>query len=171
MSRKDSNLYIKELATNLRSKRIERGYTIANICKMIGVVKGTLSTIEKGESKNMIHLLDYARAVGVEFPTLKAMNLSFEPLVPLSEEELKDTGLTAIIRKHIINTKFLDSGKVVAQIKDELVGKGLIDKDTKSNVISNVMSNLLKEKEVSNISKNPSTRVYIKVVKKDEDKK
>ncbi|SFJ89026.1 helix-turn-helix domain-containing protein [Myroides guanonis] len=171
MSRKDSHLYIKELATKLRAKRIERGYTIADICKMIGVVKETLSKIEKGESKNIIHLLDYARAVGVEFSSLESMNLSFEPLVPLSEEELNETGLTAIIRKHIINTTFLDTGKVVAQIKDELVGKGLIDKGTKSNVISNVMSNLLKEKEVSNISKNPSTRVYIKFVKEDEDKK
>ena len=171
MKRIDSNLYIEDLSAKLRTQRIKRGYTIAIICKMIGVSKGTLSTIEKGESKNMIHLLDYARAVGVEFPSLQAMNLSFEPLVPLSEEELNETGLTAIIRKYIINSTFLDSGKVVAQIKDKLVSKGLIDKGTKSNVISNVMYNLLKEKEVSNISKKPSTRIYIKVVKKDEDKK
>lgn len=171
MKRIDSNLYIEDLSARLRAQRIKKGYTIANICKMICISKGSLNKIEKGESTNIIHLLEYARAVGVEFFSLKAMNLSFEPLVPLSEEDLNETGLTAIIRKHIINTTFLDSGKVIAQIKDELVGKGLIDKNTKSNVISNVMSNLLKEKEVSNISKKPSTRVYIKAVKKDKGEK
>lgn len=141
------------IGKELRSCRIEAGYTLDNIKEMTGIPINSVSSMEKGELTNIDYYIVYAKAVKYPMATLKQAKIELKPLYTLSENKQKEVKLTNLIRIKIVKSGFLDSEKSVNEIGDELVRLKLILKEeVNSTAISGVMRNL-KDDELVKVSR------------------
>jgi len=150
------------IGKNLRSRRIDDGYTLNDIKEMTGIPINTLIGIEKGDVTNIDYYVEYAKSVNYQLATLKQANIKLEPINKLSNESLKRIRLTKEIRKHIILTKFISKGSTTIEIIDELVRKKAIKKnEVTSTEISGVMRNLAADNIIEVVSKTGNKNTYI----------
>ncbi|PUV25163.1 helix-turn-helix domain-containing protein [Sphingobacterium athyrii] len=150
------------IGKNLRSHRIDHGYTLKDIKEMTGIPINTLIDIEKGEVTNIDYYVEYAKSVNYPLANLKQANIILEPLNKLSNESLKRIKLTKEIRKHIILTEYISDGLTTNDIIEELVRKKVIKKgEVTSTEVSGVMRNLAADNIVEVESKTGNKNTYI----------
>ncbi|MGV0923436.1 helix-turn-helix transcriptional regulator [Empedobacter tilapiae] len=157
-----TSLYKINLGNKLRSLRIEKLYTIDDIVYMTEISRSTIIKIEKGEAKIIDYYVEYAKAVQYPLETLVDLNIPLIPLNQLPKDRLESLKLTSKIREHIVNTNFLNEGKIVAEIKEELVRLKLVPKDITSVAIAGVMRNLKNDELVSSEETTGRKAIYIK---------
>ena len=159
---KETYFYRINLGKILRAKRIDNLYTIEDIVYMTGISKSTVIKIEKGEAKIIDNYVEYAKAVKYPLATLNDFKIPLIPLNKLPNDRLEAVNLTAKIREHIVRSNFLNKGKTVAEIKDELIKLRLVSKDIKSVAIAGVMRNLKDDGLVTTGDKIGRKEVYLK---------
>ncbi|WP_313359720.1 hypothetical protein, partial [Empedobacter sp.] len=65
------------------------------------------------------------------------------------------------VKEYILNTNFLNQGKTIAEIKEELVRLKLVPKDITSVAIAGVMRNLKNDEVVSSEETTGRKAIYI----------
>lgn len=155
----DGLVYRQKTGSILKKKRLNKGYTIADIVTMTGVSRSSIINIENGSVTNIDFIIEYAKAVKYPLETLKDFGIKLEPLHVL--DLTNKTNLTSKIRKYIIDSDFLKKGNEVAEIREELLRKKLIDESVGSTAIAGVMRNLLND-EVVKAKKSGRKNLYYK---------
>lgn len=162
--RLDSPEYRQRLGEKLKFKRINLEFSINDIAYMTTITDNTVLNIEKGLTTNIDYYVEYAKAVGYPLETLYDFKIELVPGRTLPPERQEKVKLTSKVRKSIIETKFLKSGKTVSEIKNELVRLKLIDaKKITSTEISGVLRNLIQDELIKVASKDGRRNVYVKV--------
>lgn len=159
--RLDTKLFITSFCMLIKGKKNELGLNNDEMMTMTGLTLYAILNIENGTSNNMVAILEYARAVGIDLVSLKSSGYSLEPLRELEKDNSEGIQLTFLMRKHIIKTDYLGAGKVVADIRKELLSKKVIDEHVTSTKIAGVMRSLLRDGTVKNISKSEGKNVYV----------
>lgn len=155
--------YRELLGKKLMEKRIQFNYARKDISIMTTIPENTINSIEKGITINIDYYVEYAKAVKYSLETLSDFNIALKPINKLPKDRLKVINLTAKIREHIVNNGFLRTGKVVAEIKDELIRLKLVTEDIKSVAIAGVMRNLKEDGLVKTGEKQGRKDVYLKI--------
>ncbi|QQM25357.1 RodZ family helix-turn-helix domain-containing protein [Elizabethkingia sp. M8] len=162
--RLNSPEYREQIGERLKQKRIELDFSISDIAYMTTIPDNTILTIEKGITTNIDYYVEYAKAVQYPMETLTDFNIELIPINILPFERKEKVNLTSKIRKLIIQSDFLKSGKTVIEIKDELIDKQLVDNDkTTSTEIAGVMRNFVNDGFVKIEKKYGRKNVYIKI--------
>lgn len=154
--------YREILGKILMDKRIEFNYSRKDISIMTTIPENTINSIEKGITINIDYYVEYAKAVQYPLATLTDFNIQLNPINKLPKERLEAVNLTAKIREHIVKSNFLETGKVVAEIKDELLRLKLISKETTSQAVAGVMRNLKEDGVITAGDKVGRKEVYFK---------
>ncbi|CAM4145804.1 helix-turn-helix domain-containing protein [Flavobacterium weaverense] len=157
-----ASLYRINLGVKLKEIRLKKGFSIKDIIDMTSISKSSVLKIEKGEAKDIDNYVEYAKAVEYPFETLLDFKIKLEPLNQLSALRKQATKLTAKIRKNIVNTSFLEAGKTIAEIRDELIRRNEISSTVKSIEIAGVMRNLVDDCIIRK-EKKGSKNLYLKV--------
>ena len=148
----------------LKLKREEIGYSIQDIVYMTGLSKSTILKIEKGDAKIIDFYVEYAVCVGYALATLTDFNIDLIPINILPSERKEKVNLTSKIRKLIIQSDFIKSGKSVLDIKNELIDKQLVDGNKiTSTEIAGVMRNFVNDRLIRIEKKDGRKNVYIKI--------
>lgn len=129
-------------------KRMSLNLTRSDISVMTTISENTISSIEKGITTNIDYYVEYAKSVQYPLETLVDFNIKLVPINKLSQEQQMTSNLTAKIRKYIVSSNFLKDGKEVADIRNELLRRKLIDESVNSTAIAGVMRNLLNDEVV-----------------------
>lgn len=163
-NRKDrlvSPAYREKLGKSLLNKRIELNYTRKDISILTTITENTINSIEKGITTNIDYYVEYAKAVQYPLETLLDFKIPLKPLNELPKDRIESLKLTSKIREHIVNTNFLNKGKTVAEIKEELVRLKLVPKEITSVAIAGVMRNLKNDELVSSEETTGRKAIYI----------
>lgn len=155
--------YREILGKNLMVKRIEFNYSRKDISIMTTIPENTVNSIEKGITINIDYYVEYAKAVQYPLATLTDFNIPLKPVNKLPKDRLETVNLTAKIRQYIVKSNFLDNGKVVSEIMDELIRLKLVSNDIKSQSVAGVMRNLKEDGFVSTGEKQGRKEVYLKM--------
>ncbi|MCS7474806.1 helix-turn-helix domain-containing protein [Myroides odoratus] len=139
--------YKLEIGQKLKKKREELGYTQGDIVYMTKISKSSIIKIENGKTTNMDFYFLYAVTVELSLQSLLDVKIDLAPKRKLTETRSKAIKLTMKI-KNLISENFFNTPKTVADIKEELLEKELIDISLKSGEISNVLRNIEKEKGI-----------------------
>ncbi|KZE73450.1 hypothetical protein AV926_18295 [Myroides marinus] len=139
--------YKLEIGQKLKKKREELGYTQGDIVYMTKISKSSIIKIENGKTTNMDFYFLYAVTVELSLQSLLDVKIDLAPKRKLTETRSKAIKLTMKI-KNLISENFFNTPKTVADIKEELLEKKLIDISLKSGEISNVLRNIEKEKGI-----------------------
>ena len=161
--RLNSPQYRELLGKKLMEKRIQLNYARIDISIMTTIPENTINSIEKGITINIDYYVEYGKAVKYPLQTLLDFEIPMKPKNDLPKERKEAVKLTAKVREHIVNTDFLSEGKVVADIKEELLKLNLIPEDLKSEDISGVMRNLKDDGIVTTGEKVGRKAVYFKI--------
>ena len=143
-------------------KRIKLNYARIDISIMTTIPENTINSIEKGITINIDYYVEYGKAVKYPLQTLLDFEIPLKPKNDLPKDRLEAVNLTAKIREHIVKSSFLNEGKTVAEIKDELVRLKLVTKDMQSVAIAGVMRNLKNDELVETKNKQGRKDVYYK---------
>lgn len=138
----ESSYYRENLGTKLKYYRLKKHFSIDDIAYMTGVSRSSVIKVEAGKAKDIDSYINYGKAVEYPLETLTDFNIPLKPINELPEDRLKSLNLTAKVREHIVNNDFLSKGKVVAEIKEELLRLNLIPEELKSVDVGGVMRNL-----------------------------
>lgn len=138
----DSSYYRENLGSNLKYYRLKKHFSIDDIAYMTGVSRSSIIKVEAGKAKDIDSYINYGKAVEYPLETLTDFNIPLKPRNELPEDRLRSLNLTAKVKDHIINTNFLITGKVVAEIREELLRLNVIPEEIKSVDIGGVMRNL-----------------------------
>lgn len=149
------------LGERLKEKRISLNLTRSDISLMTTIAENTINNIEKGTTTNIDYYVEYAKSVQYPLETLNDFKIKLIPINKLPKERQLTSSLTSKIREHIVNSKFLKGGKEVAEIREELLRKKLIDESVDSTAIAGVMRNLLND-EVMKAKKSGRKNLYWK---------
>lgn len=149
------------LGEKLMKKRIDLNLTRNDISVMTTISENTINSIEKGVTTNIDYYVEYAKSVQYPLETLSDFNIKLVPINKLSKEQQMTSNLTAKIRVHIIKNNFLKGGKEVAEIREELLRKKLINESVDSTAIAGVMRNLLND-EIVKAKKSGRKNLYWK---------
>lgn len=150
------------LGMDLRKCRHEKGYSLSDICDMTGMAKSTIIDIEKGITINIDYYVEFAKAVGYPLKNLRSFKIPLKPINELSSEKKARTFLTRKIRE-IINMGFLENGKTVDEIIDELVRLNCLEREkTSSKEVSGVMRNLIEDNTVEVKAKIKRKNIYVR---------
>lgn len=155
--------YRELLGKKLMEKRIQLNYARKDISIMTTIPENTINSIEKGITINIDYYVEYGKAVKYPLETLKDFNIMLKPINKLPKERLEAVNLTAKIREYIVKSNFLKTGKVIAEIKDELLRLKLISGETTSQAIAGVMRNLKEDGLVRTGDKVGRKEVYFKI--------
>lgn len=159
-----ATLYRKKLGKILKTLRVEKGYSIQDIMYMTRLSKSTVIKIESGEAKSIDFYINYAVAVDYQLASLNELKIKLIPINLLPEELQKKSKLTQKIRQYIIHVNFLNEGKTVAQIHDELIKiKQISAKQVTSTEIAGVMRNLASDNIVKVGGKDGRKNLYVRV--------
>lgn len=139
--------YKLEIGQKLKKKREELGYTQGDIVYMTKISKSSIIKVENGKTTNMDFYFLYAVTVELSIQSLLDVKIDLAPKRKLTETRSKAIKLTMKI-KNLISENFFNTPKTVADIKEELLEKELIDISLKSGEISNVLRNIEKEKGI-----------------------
>lgn len=152
------------LGARLRTERMKLNYSISDVAYMTTINVNTINTIEKGNATNIDYYIEYAKAVKFDLGKLSDFGIKLIPLVALSQKRTEATKLTSKIREHIIEGNFLQNGKTVDQIRDELAKLKQIDINVvTSTSVAGVMRNLLSDNIVEVVDKDGRKNKYVKV--------
>lgn len=135
--------------------------TRSDISFMTTISENTINSIEKGATTNIDYYVEYAKSVQYPLETLDDFKIKLAPINKLPKERQLTSSLTSKIREHIVNSKFLKDGKEVAEIREELLRKKLIDDSVDSTAVAGVMRNLLND-EVVKAKKSGRKNLYWK---------
>src|SRR5690606_30787507 len=113
--------YRESIGHKLKEYRLKNFLSIDDIVYMSEISKSSVLKVEKGTAKDIDLYVEYAKAVQYPLATLTDFNIPLKPINKLPKERLEAVNLTAKIREHIVNSSFLKTGKVVAEIKEELL--------------------------------------------------
>ncbi|RRA95895.1 hypothetical protein [Paenimyroides viscosum] len=159
----DRNTKFREsIGHKLKEYRLKNFLSIDDIVYMSEISKSSVLKAEKGTAKDIDLYVEYAKAVQYPLATLTDFNIPLIPINTLPKERLEAVNLTAKIREHIVNSRFLKAGKVVAEIKEELLRLKLIPKETTSQAVAGVMRNLKEDGLVATADKKGRKEVYLK---------
>lgn|SRR5690606_5895161 len=142
MNINDPAYYRKAIGEKLRFYRIKYFFSLEDIAFMTGISRSSVIKVEKGTAKDFDSYILYAKSVQYSLETLTDFNIPLKPLNRLTDNRLNSIKLTAKIKEYIVNTEFLSDGKLVSEIKNELLRLNLISNDVKTVDISGVMRNL-----------------------------
>ena len=158
-----SSEYREQIGKKLKQKRIELNFSINDIAYMTEMTENTVLSIEKGNTTNIDYYVEYAKAVQYPLETLNDFKIKLVPSKVLPEDRKEKANLTGKIRKYIVESNFLKTGKTVAEIKAELIKFDLIDAtQVSSTEIAGVMSNFVIDDIVKIESKVGRKNIYIK---------
>ncbi len=158
----DPAYYRENIGSKLKYYRLKKLFSIDDIAYMTGVSRSSVIKVEAGTAKDIDSYINYGKAVEYPLETLNDFNIPLKPINNLPEDRLKSLNLTAKIRQHIVNTNFLSKGKVVSEIKAELLRLNLIPEELKSVDIGGVMRNLKDDGIVTTGKKLAKKLVYFK---------
>ncbi|MBW1619731.1 helix-turn-helix domain-containing protein [Empedobacter falsenii] len=159
--REDGLIFRKEVGRILRKKRIKLEYSLDDIVEMTLVSKSSIINVENGDSSNIDFIIEYSKAVGYDLNTLTGFGIKLKPLKELKEDKKSKISLTYKVKEYILNTNFLNQGKTIAEIKEELVRLKLVPKDITSVAIAGVMRNLKNDEVVSSEETTGRKAIYI----------
>lgn len=162
--RLESREFRDTLGAKLRAERLKLNYSISDVAYMTTITANTIITIEKGNATNIDYYIEYAKAVKFNLGKLSDFGIKLIPLVALSQKRTETTKLTSKIREHIIEGNFLQNGKTVDQIRDELAKLKQIDINVvTSTSVAGVMRNLLSDNIVKVADKDGRKNLYARV--------
>lgn len=152
------------LGERLRAERLKLNYSVSDVAYMTTITVNTINTIEKGDATNIDYYIEYAKAVKFNLGKLSDFGIKLIPRVPLSPDRTEATKLTSKIREHIIEGSFLQNGKTVAQIRDELAKLKQIDINVvTSSSVAGVMRNLANDNVVKVGGNDGRKNKYVRV--------
>lgn len=154
--------YRENIGLKLKEYRLKKFLSIDDIIYMAEISKSSVIKVEKGIAKDIDLYVEYAKSVQYPLATLIDFNIPLKPINKLPKDRLEAVNLTAKIREHIVKSNFLNKGKTVAEIKDELVMLKLVTEDIKSVAIAGVMRNLKEDGLVKTGDKVGRKVVYFK---------
>src|SRR5690606_3955765 len=137
-----NSIYRESIGQKLKEYRLKNFLSIDDIIIMTEISKSSVVKVEKGTAKDIDLYVEYAKAVQYPLATLTDFNIPLKPVNKLPKDRLEAVNLTAKSREHIVKSNFLNKGKTVSEIKDELVRLKLVPKDVQSVAIAGVMRNL-----------------------------
>jgi transcriptional regulator with XRE-family HTH domain len=136
--------YRGKIGNKLKQKRIELNFSVNDIAFMTEMTENTVLSIEKGITTNIDYYVEYSKAVQYPLETLIDFKIKLVPRKSLPEDRKAKANLTGKIRKCIVQSNFLTTGKTVAEIKAELIKFKLIDaSEVSSTEIAGVMRNFV----------------------------
>ena len=142
----DNSEFRNILGTKLRAERLKLNYSVSDITYMTTIPQNTVVSLEKGKTTNIDYYVEYAKSVNYPMGKLTDFGIKLRPQIPLSSERKEATKLTAKIREFIVQTDFLNNGKTVAHIHDELIKlKQISATQVSSTSIAGVMRNLVSD--------------------------
>lgn len=158
--------YRGKIGKKLKQKRVELDLSINDIAfmtDMTDMTDNTVVSIEKGITTNIDYYVEYAKAVQYPLETLDDFNIKLVPLKSLPDDRKAKANLTGKIRKWIVQSSFLATGKTVSEIKEELVKLKLIEATKVSSTeIAGVMRNFVIDDTIKVESKVGRKNLYIK---------
>ncbi len=155
--------YRGKIGKKLKQKRIELDLSINDIAFMTDMTDNTVISIEKGITTNIDYYVEYAKAVQYPLETLNDFKIKLVPLKALPDDRKAKANLTGKIRKWIVQSTFLDTGKTVSEIKAELVKLKLIEATKVSSTeIAGVMRNFVIDDTIKVKSKVGRKNLYTK---------
>ncbi|WP_162304120.1 helix-turn-helix domain-containing protein [Chryseobacterium mulctrae] len=155
--------YRGQIGKKLKQRRIELNFSINDIAFMTDITDNTVLSIEKGITTNIDYYVEYAKAVHYPLETLDDFKIKLVPHKALPDDRKAKANLTGKIRKCIVQSSFLNTGKTVAEIKAELINFKLIDAtQVSSTEIAGVMRNFVIDGIVKIENKVGRKNIYIK---------
>lgn len=154
--------YRTRIGEKLKESRKNNSFSISDVAEMLGTSDKTIRNTENGITTNIDYYVEYAKAVKYPLSTLLDFNIKLKPKYPLSSKRAESVKLTSKIRKYIIRTDFLESGKNVSEIRNELLDLKQITKSVSSTNIAGVMRNLVQDEIVKVSNKDGRKNVYVK---------
>lgn len=163
-SRLDNPEFRTILGKKLREKRLELNYSVSDISYMTTIPQNTVLSVENGRTANIDYYIEYAKAVNYPIGKLTDFGIKLIPSIPLSPERKEATKLTAKIREFIIKGRFLNTGKTVVEIQDELIRlKQISSTKVSSSDIAGVMRNLSNDNLVKVGGNDGRKNLYVRV--------
>lgn len=146
----------KRVGQHIKQLRLKYGWNIEDISEMTGFSRSTISAVEKGAETDTTHLIEIAKAIGVQ-PT-QIFNISFDvkPRYKLSQKRKDQKKLTLKIRG-MIETGFFKEPRIVNDIREQLFGQQKLKASAAQ--ISVVLLRLTKE-GILRASKNGRKNLY-----------
>jgi len=133
-----------------------------DIVDMTGIPKRTVTEIEKGKTTNIDYYVEYARAVQYPLETLTDFGIPLTPRFELSAEKRDRVRLTALVRRHILESGFLNKARFADDIFKQLVDLKLIPDDKEyASGIPGILRNLTAAGTVDVIGKKGNKNIYI----------
>jgi len=155
--------YREKIGKKLKQNRIELDLSINDIAFMTDMRDNTVISIEKGITTNIDYYVEYAKAVQYPLETLNDFKIKMVPLKTLPDDRKAKANLTGKIRKWIVQSSFLETGKTVSEIKAELVKLKLIEgTKVSSTEIAGVMRNFVVDDTIRVERKVGRKNIYIK---------
>lgn len=145
----------------LKQYRLECEFSMDDITDMTGIPKRTVTDIEKGKTTNIDYYVEYARAVQYPLETLTDFGIPLTPRFELSAEKRDKIRLTALVRRYILESGFLNEARFADDIFKQLVSLKLIpdDKDYATR-IPGILRNLTAAGTVNVIEKKGNKNIY-----------
>ena len=158
----DPAYYRENLGSKLKYYRLKKNYSLDDIAYLTGISRSSIIKVEAGKAKDIDSYINYGKAVEYPLETLTDFEIPLIAVNKLPEDRLKSLNLTAKVREHIVSTDFLTTGKVVAEIREELLRLNVIPEELKSVTIAGVMRNLTDDGLVTIGDKVGRKVVYLK---------
>lgn len=150
--------YIKGICRKLKAKRKFLKYSIDDVKLLSGLSEYAVREVESTDTTNLYFILEYARALEYNIFTDSIDEISFEPR---NRKEFENKNMTFKVGTYLQKAKFLNNGKVVSEIKEELILNKIIPETADSTYVAGIMRVLLKSNTVKNISESSAKHIYV----------
>lgn len=112
----------KRVGQQIKQLRLKYGWNIEDISEMTGFSRSTISAVEKGAETDTTHLIEIAKAIGVQPGQIFNILFDLKPRYKLSQKRKDQKKLTLKIRG-MIEAGFFKEPRIVNDVREQLFGQ------------------------------------------------
>ncbi len=112
----------KRIGQQIKQLRLKYGWNVEDISEMTGFSRSTISSIEKGAETDTTHLIEIAKAIGVQPSQIFNILFDLKPRYKLSQKRKDQKKLTLKIRG-MTEAGFFKEPRIVNDVREQLLGQ------------------------------------------------
>lgn len=112
----------RRVGQQIKQLRLKYGWNIEDISEMTGFSRSTISAVEKGAETDTTHLIEIAKAIGVQPSQIFNISFDLRPRYKLSQKRKDQKKLTLKIRG-MIEAGFFKEPHIVNDVREQLFGQ------------------------------------------------
>ena len=134
---------LRRIGKKVQALRADTEFNVEDIAYMTGFTRKTIVAIENGSNTDISHIIEVAKAIGVQPKDVFDIEFDIKPRFKLSPQRLNSNLLTKRLTKLVNETNFFNSPQPVSAVIDQLLEEYHIT--TESTKVSVVLKRLANE--------------------------